>query len=433
MRILMLAQFYPPMIGGEERHVRNLSLELVARGHDVTVATLWQEGLPEFECDQGVRVFRIRGLLQRVSSLFKEKERRHSPPFPDPEALWALRRIIMRERPHIVHAHNWMVHSFTPLKAWSKAKLVVTLHDCSLVCAKQQFVYQGALCSGPGLTKCLGCASENYGMAKGMPITLSIRAWGKMEQQTVDMFLPVSSAIAEANQLAKRGISYRVIPNFIPNDVDVGSDDTDPLREQLPQGNYLLFVGSVGHDKGVEVLLQAYAEMEGQVPLILIGQPEAGFSAAIPPGVRLLQSWPHSAVMSAWRRCTIALMPSICPDACPTVTMEAMAMGRAVVASHIGGLPDIVVDGKTGILIPPGDWRSLREAIQRLLDDPGLRERMGAMAKQRIFKFQARTVVPRIEQVYHEVLQSTKTSTRMKPDRSRKPEDTLATTTTGLF
>src|SRR5437868_1995942 len=63
MRILMLTQFYPPMIGGETGHVRNLSIELVARGHDVAVVTLWREDLPEFECDQGVRVYRIRGAL----------------------------------------------------------------------------------------------------------------------------------------------------------------------------------------------------------------------------------------------------------------------------------------------------------------------------------------------------------------------------------
>lgn len=406
MRILMLAQFYPPMIGGEERHVRNLSIELAARGHDVAVATLGQANAPDFECDQGVRIYRIRASMQRVSGLFRGKSRRHSPPFPDPEALWALRRIIIQERPDIVHAHNWIVHSFTPIKAWSKAKLVVTLHDCSLVCAKQEFVYHGELCSGAGLIKCMGCAAENYGIAKGVPLTLANWFWGKVEAQTVDMFLPVSKAIAEANQLTRRGVSYRFIPNFIPNDVAMPTADTDPLLAQLPQDNYLLFVGSVGRDKGVEVLLRAYAEMRSRVPLVLIGQPEAGFSANFPPNVRLLQSWPHRAVMGAWSRCTIALMPSICPDACPTVTMEAMAMGRPVVASHIGGLPEIVVDGETGLLTAPGDWCALREAIQRLLDDPVLRERMGILAKQRVVEFQAATVVPRIEQAYQEVLQS---------------------------
>ncbi len=375
MRILMLAQSYPPLVGGEERHVRNLSIELASRGHDVAVA------------------------------IFKEKERRHSPPFPDPEALGALRRIIIRERPDIVHAHNWLVHSFTPLKAWSRARLVVTLHDCSLVCVQQQFLYHGTLCSGPGVAKCLACSAEIYGIAKGVPVTLANWTWGKVEQQAVDMFLPVSNAVAEANQLARREVPYQVIPNFIPDDVSVPLASDAPYLAQLPEGNYLLFVGNVGRDKGVEVLFQAYTAMGSQVPLVLIGQPEIGFVADLPPNVRLLQSWPHHAVMGAWRRCSIALMPSICLDACPTVTMEAMAMGRPVVASRIGGLPDIVIDGETGFLITPGDYWALQEAIQRLLSDHVLRARMGAVAKQRVVQFQAKTVVPRIEEIYREMLQ----------------------------
>jgi glycosyltransferase involved in cell wall biosynthesis len=62
MRILMLAQFYPPDIGGEERHVRDLAAFLVKRGHFVGVATLWRDGLPVREVDQGVNIFRIRGM-----------------------------------------------------------------------------------------------------------------------------------------------------------------------------------------------------------------------------------------------------------------------------------------------------------------------------------------------------------------------------------
>src|SRR5215217_1744647 len=85
VRILMLTQFYPPYIGGEERHVRNLSASLAARGHSVAVATLGNSDLPDFELDQDVRVYRIRGTLQRAEWLFSESGRRHAPPFPDPE------------------------------------------------------------------------------------------------------------------------------------------------------------------------------------------------------------------------------------------------------------------------------------------------------------------------------------------------------------
>src|SRR5260221_12941019 len=65
MRILMFAQFYPPSIGGEERHVRDLGIELAARGHDVSLATLWHNSLPDFEIDQGPRIHRIHATMQR--------------------------------------------------------------------------------------------------------------------------------------------------------------------------------------------------------------------------------------------------------------------------------------------------------------------------------------------------------------------------------
>ena len=58
MRILMLSQFYDPIIGGEERIVQDLSVELARRGHDVAVATLWHEGTQDYEIDRGVRIFR---------------------------------------------------------------------------------------------------------------------------------------------------------------------------------------------------------------------------------------------------------------------------------------------------------------------------------------------------------------------------------------
>jgi glycosyltransferase involved in cell wall biosynthesis len=311
----------------------------------------------------------------------------------------------MRERPNIVHAHNWIVHSFTPIKAWSKAKLVVTLHDSSLICAQKRYMYHETVCSGPALTKCLECAAAHYGHVKGVSTTLANWLWGKVERQVVDMFLPVSQAIAEVTQMASSKMPYRIIPNFVPNDIDRSLKDADPLQAQLPQDSYLLFVGDLTRDKGVEVLLRAHAEMGSQVPLVLIGRPIFDFTANFPPSALVLQNWPHDAVMSAWSRCTIALMPSLVLDACPTVAMEAMAVGRPVVASSIGGLSDIVIDGETGLLVPPGDWRALREAIRRLLDNPSLRERMGAVAKQRVVEFQAGTVVPRIEQVYREVLQ----------------------------
>lgn len=403
MRILMLAQFYPPTIGGEERHVRNLAIALAARGHSVSVATLWHKGDADCEMDQGVRIHRIRGTMQRAALLFSEKGRRFAPPFPDLEAMRALHRIIKQERPDIVHAHNWLVHSFTPIKSWSQAKLVVTLHDYSLLCAQKRLTYQNCVCAGPAFTKCLRCATDFYGAAKGSLAAMANWTWGKVERQVVDMFLPVSQAVAEGTRMVEYRVPYRIIPNFVPDNVSELRNDTDSLLTHLPSGDFLLFVGDVRRDKGVEVLLRAYARTESSVPLVLIGRLGNDISLDFPPHVLALQGWPHEAVMSAWGRCTIALAPSIWPDPCPTVAMEAMSMGRPVIASRIGGLSDIVADGETGLLVPPGDAVALSDAIQALLTDPDRRSRMGTLAKQRVVEFKAQTVVPRIEQVYQDI------------------------------
>jgi glycosyltransferase involved in cell wall biosynthesis len=154
----------------------------------------------------------------------------------------------------------------------------------------------------------------------------------------------------------------------------------------------------------VEVLLRAYAGLKGEVPLVLIGRAVDDFSGMMLPNVMMLHNWPHGVVMAAWRRCALGVVPSLCADACPTVAMEAMAMGRAVIASRVGGLPDIVADGETGLLVPVGNVATLREAMESLLVDVRRREDMGAMGRQRVGAFRASTVVPRIEGVYEEVL-----------------------------
>ena len=404
MRILMLSQFYPPTIGGEERHVRNLAHALAAHGHDVSVATLLHGDEPTQEIDQGVRVHRIRGTMQRVSMLFSEQDRQYAPPFPDPELLLALRQIILVERPDIIHAHNWIVHSLTPLKVWSKAKFIVTLHDYSLVCVQKRLIYQGEVCSGPELLKCVQCSADFYGVSKGVPSLLTNWIGGKLQDQTIDMFLPVSQAVADSTRLAKRHVPYRVVPNFVPDNVADECNEGNVLIEQLPKGEYILFVGDVKRDKGAEILLRAYAEMQSQVPLVLIGRLGKDISVSIPPNVTILPGWPHDAVMTAWSRCTLAIVPSLCQDSCPTVAMEAMAVGRPVIASRIGGLSDIIKDGETGLLVPPGDVQELRMAMQTLLNDKERREQMGIRGKQKVADFQEKSVVTRIEHVYREVL-----------------------------
>lgn len=407
MRILMLAQFYPPLIGGEERHVRALSTHLAARGHSLAVATIWHPGMPEFEVDQGVRIYRIRGSMQRLEALFSDSGHKHAPPFPDPELTLALRRVVTTERPQVVHAHNWLVHSFLPLKAWSGAKLVLTVHDHSLLCPKKKLIYGEALCSGPGFAKCLRCAGAHYGVAKGSLVTLANRIMTRAERAAVDVFVPVSRAVAEDNRLLNGQLPVEVIPNFVPDDVDVVSPVPHPNLAQLPTGEFILFVGAFGRYKGLDVLMRAYAGLLAAPPLVVIGYQTSEYpvrTADPPPNVAILKNWPHAAVMQAWSRSLFGLVPSVWSDPCPTTAIEAMATGRPLIASRIGGLTDMVEEGITGLLVPPGDEQALRQAMQRLLSDPGLRARMGEAARRKALEFKAGNVVPRIEQLYARLL-----------------------------
>ena len=403
MRILMLIDSYPPMIGGAQQYVRNLSIALVARGHEVAVATLADAGLEPYEEDSGVRIYRLRGTLQRAERIFRD--RTYAPPIPDPELVSAIRDVVRRERAEVVHSHNWMERSFLPIKWWSNAKLVVTVHDYSLRCPKWILMRNGKPCSGPGPVKCLPCAGKNYnGLAKGAAVTLGNWAMMGPERALVDMFVPVSEAVGNGNGLMTGKYPCRIIPNFIPDDVGDLCDDSSEYREQLPPDGYLLFVGSLTHQKGVETLLDAYAGIVGAPPLVLVGYTLPESPTTFPPNVVVLKNWPHVAVMRAWKHSLAGVVPSIWPDPCPSVAMEAMAVGKPVIASRVGGLPEIVADGETGILVPPADPQALRAAISRLIDDPALAASMGAAGRERVTAFQASTVVGQIEALYREVV-----------------------------
>ncbi|MDQ6670697.1 MAG: glycosyltransferase family 4 protein [Chloroflexota bacterium] len=397
---MMLTDFYPPIIGGIERHVRDLSVELVARGHAVAVGTLWHPGLADTEHDRGVRIYRLRGLAQRAPWLFQDSGRRYAPPFPDPGLVWALANVIARERPAIVHAHSWLGHSFLPLKASSRARLVLTLHDFNLVCSKKNFLYQGETCGGAALAKCLGCGARHYGVAKGVPTVMANWLMGSTQRATVDMFLPVSNAVASGSGLVGSHLPYQVIPNFIPDADSVPATEAEPYLSQLPDGDFVLFAGALAHHKGVDVLLRAYAGLPSPPPLVLIGATWPDSPTAFPRNVFVLKDWPHHAVVRAWSRSLFAVAPSVGPEGLPSVVLEAMAAGRPVIASRIGGLPELVVDGETGLLVPPGDVAELASALQRLLADSELRTRLGQAARQRSAEFRASAVVPRIEDVY---------------------------------
>ena len=206
------------------------------------------------------------------------------------------------------------------------------------------------------------------------------------------------------NGLTESALPFQVIPNFVPNHLDASRSDVAAYTAQLPDGEYILFVGDLSRDKGIHILCSAYAALTDAPPLVLIGRRCQDTPADFPPNVIFLNSWPHEAVMEAWRRCSIAVAPSVWPEPFGVVVLEAMICGRPVIASRAGGLSDIVVDGETGLLVPPDDPTALTTALRCLLADPDLRQKMGQAGKRRVEEFRASAIVPRVEEVYRSVL-----------------------------
>ncbi len=421
MRILMITDFYWPFVGGVEQHVRSLSAELANRGHEVTVATLWQAELAAAEWDGAVRVCRIRSTMQRAPWLFRHPQRPWAPPMPDPEVVGALRRLVQEIQPHIVHGHDWLARSFIPLKRASGAKFVMSLHYYTLACAKKNLMYNEEPCRGPEISKCIRCAAAHYGAAKGMSVALTNWYMRQRELRTVDMFLPVSQVTADQNGLPNSGVPFRVIPNFLPPSTSAQAEDLGDYLAQLPTPPFFMFVGDLRRQKGLDVLLTAYAQLgragvhnpgsgragsDNVPPLVLIGKVWDETPKEFPPGVIILERWPNYAVIAAWQRALAAIVPSIWSEPFGIVVIEAMSRACPVIAAEIGGIPDMVRDGATGLLVPPNDPDQLRHAMARLLADPALATRLGEAAQHRAADFRAEEIVPRIEQVYAELLET---------------------------
>jgi glycosyltransferase involved in cell wall biosynthesis len=120
--------------------------------------------------------------------------------------------------------------------------------------------------------------------------------------------------------------------------------------------------------------------------------------------VTFLGQWPPQAVQAAWRRAAAGVLPSICREACPTVIIEAMRAGTPMIATQIGGIPDLVLNEQTGLLVAPGDAGALRAALARIASEQDLRLRLGEASRTHAASFLSSSVVPRVEALYAEVL-----------------------------
>jgi glycogen synthase len=186
--------------------------------------------------------------------------------------------------------------------------------------------------------------------------------------------------IAASTDLAERARALgasdvRIIPSGVDLPRDVGSEAEPPE---------ILFAGRLSPEKGVLELLEATHGLE----LVVAG--DGPLRRRVPGALGFV---PHDQLQRFYARAAVVACPSR-REGFGVACLEAMAHGRPVVATSVGGLRDLVVDGETGVLVPARDPAALRAALDRLLADPELRRRLGTAGReraQRQFSWQAVT------------------------------------------
>ncbi len=217
--------------------------------------------------------------------------------------------------------------------------------------------------------------------------------WGGILPRLYQRFLAVSqySATGIRSPVARTRIIYGGV---------------DPSRHAPDKGagrDGLLFVGRLTPHKGVDVLIRA---LPSDAALTIVGSgghdpdlPEREYpgllrSLAAGRRVRFAGAVDDAELASEYRRAVALVLPSVertcygrtiaVSELLGLVALEAMASGTPVIASRVGGLAEVVEDGRTGYLVEPGDVGALRDRIETLLDDRALASRMGALARERV-------------------------------------------------
>jgi len=419
LRVLMATDWYPPYIGGAERQTELLSKELVQRGHAVTVATTWSDRAPDREDDQGVQVYRLKGWSTYVPFLFRDANwKRPHPPLPDPGIALALRALIRRTRPDVVQATGWIAYSAAVALLGSRTPLVISWREYGYTCAQRSlFRNNQQPCDGPSPLKCLQCGIHIYGWAKGIAMVGSNYAGRPLLAKKVTRSHAISSYV---RNVVERDLLHgnidspfpkvTLIPDFVvTNPAGRGANDPGDAAvaayiARLPRQPFILFVGQLQENKGIFKLLEAYQRLAPAPPLVLMGAIGPGSPAQLPANVTLIENVPNAAVMAAWERCLFGVAPSIWAETFCTVITEAMSRGKAMIASALGGPMDLIEPERTGLLVQPGNVAALAAAMQRLIDDPALTERLGAAARERVKRFTPEVVIPRFEAMYYDLV-----------------------------
>jgi glycosyltransferase involved in cell wall biosynthesis len=378
------------LAGGAERHAQTLRDALVERGHDVLVlATDKNAGGRDVFAD--IMIPAIAGGAARRLSRYAFYGRAYK----------ALRHAVRTFEPDVIHFHTVGELSPSVLLAAHGVPFIVTVHgpeDFTLALLPWQLPasdYKNHTYQWSDI-KVVGRLRYAYLRFLQRPLYL--------------MALRHCAGFVAPSRFMARALTEEAAPELIEqiyNGIEL------PEQRPATAEPRLLFVGRLEAVKGVDILLRAFARIHHAHPearLSIIGDGERrsdleqlADDLGTAGSVRFHGWTAEAEVRAALAASTALVIPSVWPENLPTVALEAIGVGRPIVASRVGGMPELIDEGRTGFLTRPYDVGELASALDALLGDPDLARRMGEAAHVRRELFSVGRLVPTMEDLYQRV------------------------------
>jgi glycosyltransferase involved in cell wall biosynthesis len=381
VRVLLVGNHWTSGPGGAETMLVLTARVLTAGGHEVIPFAVAEAGtLPTPARDQLPRAAG-EGSRTRFGEAWAGVW--------SPRAYRSLSDAVDRFRPDVAHVHHVFERLTTSvLDALRRRRVptVMTLHDYKPGCPNYRFFVDGRPC-----TRCLSgryLEVVRHTCLEGSrwrSVAAAVDAYAAQARglyRRVDHFVAPSAFLRD--RMVTAGLPadrIRVLANPVA---------AAPAPRAAPdQPPYVVYAGRLVAEKGIDVLLDAVATLPDGVRLRLIGsgrlaeQVRARVAGQRLP-VDLVGPLPPDQVTAHLRGASAAVLPALWEENCPMAVLEAAAQGVPVVASRIGGIPELVADRITGLLVPPGSAAQLSAALAELIGAPEEGARMGAAAWARV-------------------------------------------------
>lgn len=319
------------------------------------------------------------------------------------EAAGKFERVLKEFKPEVVHLHNIYHHispSILPVAARHKVPVIMTVHDYHLINPNYTLYDHGEVCERKGARAIAHRCIKNSLLASFADVLeWSVHKWLRVYEKRVEKFLAPTEFVKQ--KLVEGGFDkdkIEVVPLMVAHNptptplILRGGDDRDPpLKVRGGRGSYVLFSGRLTVEKGIYVLLEI-AKRLPEIQFKIAGDgPELPritkhVTRSTMKNVEFLGFVKREGLQKVIGGARLIVVPSLWYEPSPLSVLEAMAAGKTVVASRIGGIPELIEDGETGFLIRPispmGPIGPIIDKIKKIYYDEKLLKRVGKAAAQ---------------------------------------------------